>query len=136
MKYFTITELCRSNTAKRKGIDNTPNNIVRDNLCDLIDEVLDPVRERWGKPIRVNSGYRSLKLNSAIGGAKRSQHMVGEAADITTGDDVGNALLYDLIVEMADAKEIDFDQLIDEKDFSWLHISYRDGDNRGQKLKL
>lgn len=98
-----------------------------------MDECLDPVRELWGKPIGVNSGYRSPALNAAVGGAAASQHMKGEAADITTGSVADNLRLFERIA----ASAIPFDQLIDENRGRWIHISYRaDGKNRRQVLHL
>jgi hypothetical protein len=93
---------------------------------------LDPVRELWGAPLRVNSGYRSPALNAAVGGAPSSQHMAGEAADITTGSREGNERLFGLIVSSG----LKFDQLIDERGWSWLHVSYREGANRRRILHL
>ena len=82
MKYFTIAELTRSTTAQKKGIDNTPTPAAVQNLRSLVENVLDPLREAYGHPIYVNSGYRSATLNSAVGGTRNSQHMRGQAADI------------------------------------------------------
>ena len=73
MKYFTIEELTRSTTARLRGIDNTPSQQVINNLIALVDNVLDPLREAWGKPIHVNSGYRCRALNKAVGRWQRSQ---------------------------------------------------------------
>lgn len=82
MKYFTITELTKSATATKQGIDNTPSAEVTANLTALVDKVLDPLREIYGKPIYVSSGYRCPKLNKAVGGVSNSQHLKGEAADL------------------------------------------------------
>lgn len=120
MKYFTIKELCKSSTATAKGIDNSPNSEIVKNLEQLIDNILDPLRERYGKPITVNSGYRCPELNKAVGGSKTSHHMKGLAADITVGSPKKNKVLFDLIKEM----DLPFDQLIDEKNLSWVHVSY------------
>lgn len=120
MKYFTIKELCKSSTATAKGIDNSPNSEIVKNLEQLIDNILDPLRERYGKPITVNSGYRCPELNKAVGGSKTSHHMKGLAADITVGSPKKNKVLFDLIKEM----DLPFDQLIDEKKLSWVHVSY------------
>ena len=120
MKYFTIDELCKSNTAKAKGIDNSPSDEIIHNLTLLVDKVLDPLRESYGKAIRVNSGYRCLALNKAVKGSKTSQHMKGLAADITVGSITKNKELFDLIIKL----DLPFDQLIDEKKFSWVHVSY------------
>lgn len=131
MKYFTVEELSRSSVAQTKRIDNKPNAEQKSALVDLIENVLDPLREKFGKPILVSSGFRSKDLNRAVGGAASSQHMKGEAADIYTGTKEGNKELFDII-----RKELPFDQVIDEKDFSWVHVSYKESGNRKQTLKL
>lgn len=131
MKYFTIAELCRSNTAERLGIDNQCNSEHADNLTVLVDNVLDPLREWYGKPLAVSSGFRCPALNKAVKGADTSQHMKGEAVDINTGDRQQNKLLFEYI-----RKNLSFDQLIDESNFAWVHVSFREGENRKQVLKL
>lgn len=120
MKYFTIKELCKSSTAIQKGIDNTPNSEIVNNLKKLVEYILDPLRERYGKPIHVNSGYRCPALNKAVNGSKTSHHMTGLAADITAGSVAKNKILFNLIQEL----DLPFDQLIDEKNFSWVHVSF------------
>ena len=120
MKYFTIAELTRSTTARLRGIDNTPSQQVINNLTALVDNVLDPLREAWDAPIHVNSGYRCPALNKAVGGAPASQHMLGEAADITAGSRAKNQSLYSLLRQL----DLPIDQAINEYDFSWLHVSY------------
>lgn len=129
-KYFTIDELCKSDTAKKKGIDNTPTAEIKQKLEVLIDELLDPVREAWGKPIRVNSGYRCPKLNKAVGGVSNSQHMKGEAADLNAGSVSLNKQLFELI-----RTRYEYDQLIDEANYAWVHVSYV-RKNRHQVLHL
>lgn len=131
MKYFTIEEMTKSSTAKANGIDNTPSEEGVLKLQKLIEAVLDPLREWYGKPIKVNSGYRCEALNKAIGGAKSSQHMLGEAADITVGSKEENEKLFDYIKD-----NLEFDQLINESNFSWVHVSYREGRLRKQVLEL
>ena len=132
MKYFTIEEMIKSSTATAKRIDNTPNQTVIDSLTKLIEAVLDPLREWYGKPIRVNSGYRCEALNKAVGSkAKNSQHLYGEAADITVGSKTENEKLFNYIKD-----NLPFDQLINESDFSWVHVSYREGRLRKQVLAL
>lgn len=130
-KYFSIEELCRSTTADNKGIDNTPSPEIVEKLSALITNVLDPVRELYGGPIKVNSGYRCPALNKAVGGVATSQHQSGEAADITTGMIGSNKALFDLI-RMSD---IPYDQLINEKNGQWIHISFGPR-NRKQVLYL
>lgn len=98
MKYFSISELTHSTKAHELHIDNTPFSLtVIDNLTNLIEDLLDPIREMWGKPLHVNSGYRCLALNKAVGGKPSSQHLKGEAADITTGSKSDNKKLFEMI---------------------------------------
>ena len=119
MKWFSIKELCRSKTAKELGIDNTPTPQAVENMTRLINVVLDPLREAYGKPITTNSGYRSPALNKVTKGAsKNSQHMTGEAVDITVKSREGNKWLFDYIKD-----NLPYDQLIDEYNYSWVHVS-------------
>lgn len=131
-KYFTLGELCKSDVAVANRIENTPDNETIARINALMEECLDKVRSMWGKPIGVNSGYRSAELNKAVGGAKNSQHLRGEAADITTGCKAHNKRLFEMIC----ASNIEFDQLIDESGYKWLHISYCKDYNRKQVLHL
>lgn len=132
MKWFTIEELCASETARRKGIANEPPEEAKARLTALVENVLDPVREWWGKPVYVNSGYRSAELNAAVGGVAGSQHLTGEAADIDTREAGGNRRVFLWIEE-----NLDFDQLIWENGGRWVHVSFRNGGgNRRQVLRL
>ena len=83
MKHFTLKELTHSDTAVSLGIDNTPGPMAQNSLTLLVERVLDPIREHWGLPIRVHSGYRCPTLNEEVGGVEDSWHMQGCAADIT-----------------------------------------------------
>lgn len=130
MKYFSIAELCYSATADRNGITNTPTVPVIKNLHRLVDNILDPLRTAWGRPIIVNSGYRSKQVNTLVGGAKTSQHVRGQAADITAGNKDLNKQLF----ELAKSLKLDFDQLIDEKDYTWIHISYSPYSNNRHQI--
>ena len=132
-KYFTINELVKSPTAQRLHIDNTPTQEIKDNLEKLIDNVLDPLRESYGKPIIVSSGYRCSKLNKAVGGASNSQHCLGQASDIhtTTNSKESNKQLFELIKNL----KLPFDQLINEYDYNWVHVSYGPR-NRRQILNI
>lgn len=135
MKYFTMKELTRSATADRLGIANTPTVPQAFNLRQLVEKVLDPLREAYGKPIRVNSGFRSKALNAAVGGAKNSEHLcsrMSAAADITGGSAAENRRLFLLAQEL----RLPFRQLIDEKNYSWIHISYNPYDVKRQVLHL
>lgn len=133
MKYFTISELLYSETAVKNKVWNGANNEQEANLVALVENILDPLRLFYGKPIKVNSGFRSAKVNTMVGGAKNSQHLRGEAADLDTGTREDNRKLAKLIVEL----RLPFDQLIDEANYSWIHVSYKNSDqNRGQILRM
>lgn len=120
MKHFTLEELTRSTTASLRGIDNTPSAEAIGCLEQLVEHILDPLREAWGKPIHVNSGYRCPRLNKEVGGSPSSQHMKGQAADITTGNPTDNRRLYHLL----STQNLPVDQAINEHDFAWIHVSY------------
>lgn len=132
MKYFTINELCNSITAKRNNIDNTPTDEIKLNLESLVSMILDPLRESFGKPLFISSGYRCPKLNKKVGGVSNSQHIKGEAADIDLGSIEENKILFDLIIEL----KLPFDQLIWENNGAWVHVSYSRIKNRKQILKI
>ena len=121
MRYFTIEELEHSDTATKYKIDNTSNGETRTNLIKLIELLLDPIRTKWGKPIKVNSGYRCSNLNRMVGGVSTSQHVLGEAADITVGSSEENKKLFEMILSM----NVLFDQLILEDGGKWIHISLK-----------
>ena len=126
MKYFTIEELTLTNT----GLENVPNRDEIASLRELVENVLDPIREQFGGAIRVTSGFRSSRVNKAIGGALNSQHTKGEAADISCSD---NKLLFEIIRDT-----VVFDQLIwefgDSNQPAWIHVSYKSQGNRNQVL--
>lgn len=134
MIYFTIEELIKSSTARRKGIPNLPNGEQKENLIALVDNVLDPLRKLWGKPIIVTSGFRCTKLNRAVGGVAKSQHTKGQAADIRTVENttMENKRLFDVAMRSG----LPFDQLIDEYGYNWIHISFNTKGNRKQVLHL
>lgn len=131
-KYFTFYELIHSNSAKEYGIKNMPNSLDEyRNIDALMTKVLDPLREKLGHPIYVTSGYRSRALNALVHGVINSQHLVGEAADITPNDPTLLMKLWDLIK----AKTVKFDQAILYTKRKFIHISYsRTGWNRGEIL--
>jgi len=133
MEYFSITELCKSEDAIKFSIENNPTPQACDNLITLIDAVLDPARVALGRVIRPNSGYRCPELNRVVRGAKYSQHVTGEAADVELGGRTAaeNEELYNWIRD-----NCEYDQLINEYNFAWVHVSYRKGKNRKQQLKL
>ena len=127
-KNFTLTELTTTST----GITNEPNRQQVGALIRLCGKVLQPARNMYGEAIYVNSGFRSYAVNRAVGGARKSQHTLGEAADITVHSREGNKKLFELI-----RNNLSFDQLIDERDYSWIHVSYKsEKENRKQVLRL
>ena len=132
MKYFSFQEMERSDTAVRYAIDNTIPESLKNNVAGLVDNVLDPLREAWGRPLAVSSGYRCPALNKAVGGSATSHHLRGMAADITTGNNADNRRLFQLIINL----KLPFTQLIDERDFSWVHVSYDPANVKRQVLKL
>lgn len=134
MKYFTMNELTHSATAVRKGIDNTPDSSAKASLTALVANVLDPLREAYGKPIVVSSGYRCAKLNRVVGGVARSQHIYGQAADIqaTNKSKSEHKKLFELVQKL----HLPFDQLIDEHDYQWVHVSFKTSGNRRQVLHV
>ena len=131
--YFTLDELIHSDTADRLGIDNSPTSDAISNLDDLVTNVLDRLRSEWGRPIIVTSGYRCKELNAAVGGARYSQHLKGQAADIVSDDFES----FRRFVRRW-CKDNEFDQCIFEHsgDKEWVHISFNGGRNRKQVLDL
>lgn len=120
MKYFTLQELTKSTQARRLGIDNTPDAAAEANLCRLVEVLLDPLREAWGAPLYVTSGYRCTMLNNAVGGVKTSAHLKGLAADIITGRGaLENVRLFDFILR----SNLPYDQVINERGGRWVHVA-------------
>ena len=146
MQHFTIQELSASASAERLTIDNTPPRAAQRMLTILVEQLLDPIRRRYGAPIIVTSGYRCPALNTAVGGVANSHHIVGCAADIIGGlppppstgggDLLPNRYLLDIIVQMQREGAIRFTQLIAEKGYRWLHISYVPGMLRNQVMDV
>lgn len=138
-KNFTLEEMCWSSTAKQKGIDNlTKDQVIIDKLRLVCQNILQPVRDHYGKPVNVNSGYRGSMLNKLVGGASTSQHCKGEAADF----EIKGLSNYELALWIKD--NLDFDQLILEycddiktnPNAGWVHCSYRKHGNRKQCLTI
>ena len=136
-KNLTLAEVTKSTTAKRLGIDNTPDDWVTENLRQVAINIFQPLREAFGCPIYVSSGYRSAELNTAIGGSRRSQHVEGRAFDLDADVYGGctNSQIFNWIKE-----NLEFDQLIwefgDSDNPDWVHVSYvYDGVNRKRCLK-
>jgi hypothetical protein len=136
-QHLSLSEVTRSDSAKRHGIDNTPTAEHLENFKLLAEKVFEPIRAHFGVPIHISSGYRSKALNAFIKGSASSQHCKGEAIDIDmdgSSNGVTNKMIFDFIKE-----KLDFDQLIwefgSDKNPDWVHVSYTKGGNRKQKLK-
>jgi hypothetical protein len=131
-KNFALSEITHSNTAKRLGIDNEPTETHLQNMQHLVDNLIQPLRDAVG-PIRVSSGYRNPELNRAIGGSRSSQHCKGEALDLQFWQNgkMMNELIYEWILDSG----IEFDQMINEFDFAWIHISLKKKGSRNQVLE-
>jgi hypothetical protein len=135
-KHLSLAEVSRSETAKRKGINNTASGEHLENFKKLAENIFEPIREHFGVPIHISSGYRSKELNSAIGGSLTSQHCQGEAIDIDMdGTSITNAQIFNYIKD-----NLNFDPLIWEfgtdKNPDWVHASYESsGKQRKQILK-
>ena len=131
---FTLKELTKSDTATRLGLDNTPDDEALENLKTLCEMVLQPVRDHYGKGVKVNSAYRSPESNAAVGGSKTSDHCKGMAADIEIPG-VANADLAQFIMD-----NLNYTQLILEfytpgiPDSGWVHVSYDPNNLKKQEL--
>lgn len=133
-KYFKLSEFIKSNTAEKLKIDNNPSSDDINNLDLLVKNILDPLREAWGKPIKITSGYRSTKLNKIVGGVNNSDHIYGRAADIQPiGENFDEFLKFikDWI------KDKNFKQFIIERkgNTRWIHLSY-DPKNNKRDIKI
>ena len=130
--HISYSEATKSQTAIRKGIDNTPSPFVLERMKLVAERVFEPLREHFGIPIAVTSFYRSPKLNRAIGGVKSSQHVTGEAMDIDGHifGGVTNREIFEWV-----KNNLEYDQVIweygDESEPAWVHVSYREWNNRG-----
>ena len=135
-KHFTIQEACRSMTASRCGIDNTPPPSVAKSLLLVAENILEPIRKNYGIPFAPQSWYRCLELNTKIGSKPTSQHIKGQAVDIEVPS-ISNLKLAQWI-----AKNLEFDQLLleyykDDDPYSgWVHVSYVEGEKRNEVLTI
>tara|TARA_E500000318_G_scaffold29052_4_gene29067 strand:+ start:8635 stop:9090 length:456 start_codon:yes stop_codon:yes gene_type:complete len=129
---FTLSEIIKSNTAARLNIKNAPNKEHLKNMQVLIRDLIQPMRDALG-PIRISSGYRSPALNRAIGGSSKSQHCKGQALDLQFWKDgeMCNKEIYDWVLKSG----LEFDQMINEFDYAWIHISLKNKNNRNMVLE-
>ena len=134
--YFTIKELVVSDTAKKFGIDNTPTPEIKQHLQELITKLLNPIREVWGGPIIVTSGYRCKALNEKVGGVKTSAHLSGYAADLIPGNGQ-RAKFIKFVQNYLKTAGIPFDQCIDEYG-RWCHVGLKNswGTQRKQIFRI
>ena len=134
-KNLSLAEVVRSESAKRRGINNMPTAEHLENLKELALNVFQPIRDHFKAPIHVSSGYRSRILNNAVNGAAKSQHCLGQALDIDVdGTSITNKQVFEYIKE-----NLDFDQLIwefgNDLNPDWVHVSFNKGLNKKQVLK-
>lgn len=134
-KNFSLSEFEYSDTARQRGIDNTIPEEAKANIQSLVEDIVQPIRDAYGKPIRVTSGYRCAELNTAVGGSATSAHTQGLACDLVPqdGDTAG---FIDFAISFISRARIPFDQLIDEHSRDgkhWLHVGYKsqNGAQRG-----
>ena len=128
-EHLELSEVIRSESAKRNGISNMPTAEHIENFKILATKVFEPIREHFGVPIRISSGYRSAELNKCVNGSATSQHSTGEAIDIDQDQTtITNKQVFEYIKD-----NLAFDQLINEFNYSWVHVSYKaNGKQRGE----
>tara|TARA_R110002051_G_scaffold305684_1_gene375815 strand:+ start:75 stop:512 length:438 start_codon:yes stop_codon:yes gene_type:complete len=131
---LSLKEVTKSVTATRKGISNEPTQQHLQNLTIIANEVFQPIREHFNEPIYISSGYRSRALNKAIGGSKSSHHCKGMALDLDQdyrNTNVTNEQIFNYIKD-----NLEFTQLINENNYSWVHVSYDSRDLKKEMLEL
>jgi hypothetical protein len=131
-KHITLQEATDSPTALRMGIKNVPNEVELEAMKYVSENLFEPIREWYDKPIKVNSFYRCLALNKAVNGSKTSGHVLGNSIDISGGSKSENKKIFDFIK----LSGLNFDQVINEYDFTWVHISLKKEKNRKQILAI
>jgi len=135
-EHLSLAEVIRSETAKRRGISNTPTDAHLANFKILAEKIFEPIRNHFGKPIHISSGYRSEALNKAVKGSKSSQHCKGEAIDIDmdgNSNGITNKMIFDYIKD-----NLSFDQMIwefgNESNPDWVHVSYAASGNQRKQI--
>lgn len=134
-KNFSLSELTKSTTASKHGINNTPNSEEIKYLTELCQKILQPIRDEFKQPIVVSSGFRCKQLNKKVKGATNSDHVYGCAADIHTVSDKpsDNKKLFDLIIKLKNEGKIKCRQIINEYNYNWIHVSIN---NRFNSYKI
>jgi len=130
-EHISYIEATKSNTALIKKINNVPNEIELEAMKLVAEKCFEPLREWYAKPIKVNSFFRCKSLNRAVGGSKTSGHVLGNSIDISAGSKTENKKLFEWLKENAD-----FDQLINEYNYSWVHVSFKRINNRNMVLTI
>jgi len=131
-KHITLQESIFSQKAIDKGIKNEPNKLELDAMKYVAENLFEPIREWYDKPIIINSFYRCKELNKEVRGSKTSGHVLGNSIDITAGPKLENKKIFDFIK----LSGLEYDQLINEYDYTWLHISLKKSGNRKQILVI
>ena len=129
--HISLEEATLSPTSLRLGIKNIPNADELRAMVAVANSCFEPLRQWYNKPIKINSFFRNFELNKAVGGATNSQHSKGEAIDMSGGSKEENKRIFDWC-----KANLVFDQLINEYDYSWVHISFRLGNNRNQTIAI
>ena len=130
-KHITFTEATQSTTAIKLGINNVPDKTQLEAMKLVADKCFEPLRTWYGKPIKINSFFRSDLLNRAVKGSLTSQHKKGEAIDLDAGSKEENKKLFEWI-----KANLVYDQVINEYNYSWIHVSYSKTKNRKQILVI
>jgi len=131
-KHITLQEATESATALRMGIKNVPNEAELEAMKYVAENLFEPIREWYDKPIKINSFFRCRELNKAVKGSLTSGHVLGNSIDISGGNKVENKKIFDFIKTSG----LDYDQVINEYDYTWIHISLKKTGNRKQVLKI
>ena len=131
-KHITLQEATESATALRMGIKNVPNEVELEAMKYVAENLFEPIREWYNLPIKINSFFRCVALNKAVKGSLTSGHVLGNSIDISGGNKIENKKIFDFIKTSG----LDFDQVINEYDFTWLHISLKKTGNRKQILVI
>ena len=131
-KHITLLEATESQTALRLGIKNEPNEVELDTMKYVAENLFEPIREWYDKPIKINSFFRCVALNKAVKGSLTSGHVLGNSIDISGGNKIENKKIFEFIKTSG----LDFDQVINEYDFTWIHISLKKTGNRKQILVI
>lgn len=136
-KNFTLEEMVKSSTATRLKIDNTIPSELKPMIYKMAEQ-MQIIRDAYGKPIVISSGYRCEKLNKAVGGAKNSDHRYASAVDFHSLSDskADNKALWDLIISLKTQGKLDMRQIINEYDSNWIHCSINNPFNKAKKNEV